>query len=264
MDLLLEAKAVGFDYGSKPILRDLNLRCHAGESIGLIGPNGAGKTTLLRLFMSLIAPVEGEVELCGENLRRLPRKEIARRISLVPQDVALAFALTVHEVVSMGRNPHLGRFQPEREKDLETVQRALRETELEALAERSVDTLSGGERQRVLIARAIAQETPVLLLDEPTANLDLCHQLEILQLLRRLTSQGVCAIAAIHDLSLASRFFDRLVMVSNQGIVADGPPESVLTKENLWNHFRIRAAIERAPEGEGFSVIPIESSPHQQ
>jgi iron complex transport system ATP-binding protein len=262
MDVLLEAKDLSFDYGSKSILRDLQLRCHAGESIGLIGPNGAGKTTLLRLFMNLVSPVAGEVRLCGENLRRLPRKEIARRISLVPQDVALSYALSVREVVSMGRNPHLGRFEPEGEKDLEIVQQSLAVTEVEELADRTVDTLSGGERQRVLIARALAQETPVLLLDEPTANLDLCHQLEILELLRRLTSQGVCAIAAIHDLSLASRFFDRLLLVCDQKIVADGCPEDVLTEENLWRHFRIRAVIENAPEGKGFSVIPMESSPH--
>jgi iron complex transport system ATP-binding protein len=261
MDVLLEAKNLSFDYGSKSVLRDLDLSCKAGESIGLIGPNGAGKTTLLRLFMGLVSPSTGEVELCGENLRQLRRKEIARRVSLVPQDVALSFALTVREVVSMGRNPHLGRFEPEGDKDIEIVQHALEVTEVEVLADRAVDTLSGGERQRVLIARALAQETPVLLLDEPTANLDLCHQLEVLQLLKKLTSKGVCAVAAIHDLSLASRFFDRLLLVSNQQIVADGSPESVLTEENLWRYFRIRAVIEQAPEGGGLSVIPIEASP---
>ncbi len=189
MPPLLEARKLGFSYDEGSLIDGLDLACGAGEFVGLIGPNGAGKTTLLQLLMGLLPPQRGGVFLGGEPVEALSRREVALRVALVPQEVSLSFALTVREVVAMGRNPHLGRFAPEGARDLARVQFALEATETAALAERRVDALSGGERQRVLIARAMAQEAPVLLLDEPTANLDLNHQLEVLQNILRLLFQ---------------------------------------------------------------------------
>ncbi len=254
---LLQASALRFSYGEEPVLRDFELRCCAGEFVGLLGPNGSGKTTLLELLMGLRKPDAGSVTIEGTSLDSLPRRSLARRVSLVPQEGGLSFALTVREVVAMGRNPHLGRFEPERRQDLDAIAHALAVTGTEIFAERTVDTLSGGERQRVLIARAIAQETPLLLLDEPTANLDVSHQLEILSLIRETVERGACAVAAIHDLSLASRYCDRLLLLSGGVLVAEGAPTEVLTVENLARYFGIRAHIEPAPAGLGLSVVPL-------
>jgi len=257
---LLQASALCFSYGDVPVVRGVELSAGEGELIGLIGPNGSGKTTLLELLMGLLRPDAGSVRIGDTPVDTLSRRELARRVSLVPQEVGLRFALTVREVVAMGRNPHLGRFEPEGQRDLDTVARALAATGTEGLAERAVDTLSGGERQRVLIARSIAQETPVLLLDEPTANLDVSHQLEVLTLIREIVRHGACAVAAIHDLSLASRYCDRLSMLFEGTLVADGSPVEVLTEHNLDRYFGIRARVEPAPEGLGLSVIPLSTT----
>ncbi|MBW2418205.1 MAG: ABC transporter ATP-binding protein [Deltaproteobacteria bacterium] len=258
---LLQASGLRFSYGDAPVLRDIELRGHAGEFVGLLGPNGSGKTTLLELLMGLRKPDAGTVSIEGTPLDSLRRKSLARKVSLVPQEVGLSFALTVRETVAMGRNPHLGRFEPERQQDLDAIAYALDVTSTEALADRTVDALSGGERQRVMIARAIAQETPLLLLDEPTANLDVSHQLEILHLVRETVGGGACAIAAIHDLSLASRYCDRLLLLSEGELVAEGVPSEVITVENLARYFGIDAHIGPAPAGAGLSVIPLSSIP---
>jgi len=254
---VLEARELRFSYTDTAVIDGLSLRIEAGELVGLIGSNGSGKTTLLRLLMRLLAPDQGEVWIEGEALRHCSRREIARKVSLVPQDASMAFSLTVSEVVAMGRNPHRGRFEPESREDLRIVAKALEATSLTALSQRSVDTLSGGERQRVLIARAIAQQTPVFLLDEPTANLDLRHQLEVLELVRTLTETGVCGVAALHDLSLASRFCTRLMLLAHGTVVASGPPAEVLTVENLARYLGIRAHVEEDGISGGLTIVPI-------
>jgi len=220
----------------------------AGETVGLIGPNGAGKTTLLKVLGGLIRDVEGEVWLQGRLLREYSPREVARLVAHVPQTTALDFAFTVREVVLMGRSPYLGRFQLEQPLDRQVAEQAMRTMNVQALSERFINTLSGGERQRVLIARALAQQPRILLLDEPTANLDVKHQLEVLSLTTRLAHQhGLAIVAAIHDLDLAARFFDRLVLLHEGRILADSTPEVVLTPSNLAEAFGVQVNIYRDP-----------------
>jgi cobalamin transport system ATP-binding protein len=264
MTAQLECFKLGFSYQRQRVIKDVSLSFGKGEFIGLIGPNGAGKSTLLKLLMGIIDPVEGEVKLAGNPLSGYRRRDIAQRISLVPQDVSINYAFSVREIVAMGRNPHLGSFQPESKRDHELIDLAMEKTDLLSMAERSVDQLSGGERQRVFIARALAQEAPILLMDEPTASLDLCHQLEVLTLVKGLAEEGHLAIAAIHDLGLASRFCHRLILLAQGGVVADGTPAEVLTQDNLYRHFSIEAQVEPYFQGgQSVRVTALKSCSNQ-
>lgn len=244
MKVKLECQNLSFSYQQNKVIKDISLSFEAGQMIGLIGPNGAGKSTLLNLLMGLTPPAEGKVLLNERPLKSYARREIARHISLVPQNVSIGYAFTVREIVAMGRNPHLGSFKPESNQDLELIEQALCKTDLINMQNRRVDQLSGGERQRVFIARALAQQTPLLLMDEPTASLDLCHQLDILTLLSNLAEEGHLVITAIHDLELASRFCHRLILLSQGTVTADGKAEEVLTQTNLKQYFSIEARVE--------------------
>jgi len=244
MSLLLECQKLDFSYQKKRVISDVTLGFDENEFVGLIGPNGAGKSTLLNLLMGLHPPEKGQAYISEHDIAQLARKNIARNISFVPQDVSIEYAFSVREIVAMGRNPHLGAFQVESPSDLDIIDRAMKKTDILTMAERRVDQLSGGERQRVFIARALAQETPILLLDEPTASLDLCHQLSLLTLVRQLCGEGLLAIAALHDLNLAARFCDRLILLDQGIVVAQGTPIEVLTKENLYRYFSIEAEVE--------------------
>ncbi len=257
---LLRASGLRMRYGERTVFSDVDLAFRAGEMIGLIGPNGSGKTTLLRLLMGLITPAMGEVCIDGVPLARYRRRRLARLMTLVPQDTGFDFALSVEAIVAMGRNPHLGRFEVPGASDLALIAEAMALTGVAALAGRTIDTLSGGERQRVLIARAIAQQTPIVLLDEVTANLDLCHQLEVLDLARAMAARGCLVIAAIHDLGMASRWCDRLVLLADGALQADGPPRAVLTRAILRRFFAVDALIGEAPSGAGLAVTALAST----
>jgi iron complex transport system ATP-binding protein len=256
MSELLTARDLSFAYDGRRVLNGVSLSIKSGEFIGLIGPNGSGKTTLLRLLPGFLIG-SGDVALCGAPLRSLSRAEIAKCATIVQQDTRIDFAFTAREIVAMGRTPYLGRFTPEGVKDKEAIARAMRQTESDVFIERSVMELSGGERQRVHLARALAQETRVILLDEPTANLDLTHQFEALQLVKEFTKAGGGAIAAIHDLSLAARFCDRVLLLSNGRIVATGKPEEVITEDNLLRYFALRARVRRDEETDSLFVHPL-------
>jgi iron complex transport system ATP-binding protein len=256
MTELLTCHDLSFAYDSRRVLNGVSLTIKAGEFVGLIGANGSGKTTLLRLLLGFLKGA-GEVNLCGAPLRSLGRRDIAKRATMVQQDNRVDFAFTTREIVAMGRTPYLGRFTPESSRDKEAIARAMQQTETDVFAERSVMELSGGERQRVHLARALAQDTKVILLDEPTANLDLTHQFEALQLVKDFTRAGGGAVAAIHDLSLAARFCDRLLLLSHGQIVADGKSEEVITEENLLRHFALRARVRRDEETKSLFVHPL-------
>jgi len=256
MSALLTAQDLSFAYGGRPVLKGVSLAVEAGEFVGLIGANGSGKTTLLRALLGLL-PASGAARLCGDSLGSLDRREIARRATMVQQDTRVDFAFTAREIVAMGRNPYLGRFTPESAADKEAIARAMRETGTEDFAERPVTELSGGERQRVHLARAFSQETRVILLDEPTANLDLTHQFEALRLVREFTRAGGAALAAIHDLSLATRFCDRLFLLSEGRIVVAGSPIEVVTESNLARYFALRARVWRDEETGSLIVYPL-------
>jgi iron complex transport system ATP-binding protein len=242
--------------GGVSILESISLCVAAGEMVGLVGPNGSGKTTLLRAVAGLI-PSRGRVELQGAVLEVLSPRAVAQRVARVPQSTSLDpnLGLFAEEVVLAGRSPHLGRFQWETAGDRALAHRAMHDTLTEHLAERLAAELSGGERQRVFLARALAQEPRLLLLDEPTANLDLGHQLRVLELVRSLTESGqVGAVAAIHDLELATRFCDRLVLLNRGRVVAEGAPATVLTVERLRQVYGVTAVVEPNPHATGLRV----------
>jgi iron complex transport system ATP-binding protein len=235
---------IGFRYGDSAVLDDLSLDLPTGSLAALIGPNGAGKTTLLSIATGSPRPTRGHVELDGSDLRLVLTKERARRIALVPQSLAIPFAFSVRELVGLGRTPYLGAFGSEKDADRRAVNRALTLTGTTHFAGRCVLDLSAGERQRVILAVALAQEPDVLLLDEPTANLDVAHQLAFLDVVRELNrAEGLTVLAAVHDLNLAALAFDRLIALSGGRIVADGSPRSVLTVENIRELYGREVAI---------------------
>jgi iron complex transport system ATP-binding protein len=243
MSALLEVDGLAFGYPGRAVLDGVTFSASAGEVIGLCGPNGAGKSTLLRLILGLLRPRAGRVSLAGAEVSTLRRHQIALRAALLLQDAPMEMPLTVREVVAMGRLPHLGRFEAESERDLAAIERAMELTDTHAFADRRVTDLSGGERHRVQLARAVAQEAPVLLLDEPTASLDVVHQLAALRLARSLAAGGRCVVVALHDLSLAARGCDRILLLADGRVQADGAPAQVLTEDNLARFFRVRAVV---------------------
>jgi len=246
--MLIQARNVHYHMGATPILTGVDFDLGAGEFVGLIGANGAGKSTLLKVIGGLWQASSGQIDLLGRPLSGYRTREIARLIAHVPQSTRVEFAFSAREIVLMGRSPHLGRFQMESALDRQIADDALRTTDAFHLADRLVMTLSGGEQQRIFIARALAQEPRILLLDEPTSNLDIKHQVDVLALAQSLAHErGLGVVAAIHNLEHAARFCDRLVLMTCGTMVADGKPEAVLTPERLRQAFQIEAQIYRDP-----------------
>lgn len=247
--ILLEARDLSFAYDGRQVLSAVSLGVARGELLGVVGPNGAGKSTLLRVLLGILPPRSGEVRLGGDPIASLSRAEIARRAAFLPQGARSDFAFTCREIVAMGRTPWLGRFRPEGDADRAAIAEAMRRTESEPFAGRSVIELSGGERQRVFLARAIAQGAPVLVLDEPNANLDLLHAFHLVDLVRDHARRGAAAIAALHDLNLAARVCDRILVLKEGRGVALGPPATVLTADLLASVFGVRARVGRDEDG---------------
>jgi ABC-type cobalamin/Fe3+-siderophores transport system ATPase subunit len=242
---ILEANSITFAYHAEPVLSQINLSIKPGEMLGITGVNGSGKTTLIKVFCGLLAPQEGTVMLRSKPVNMLSRREIARHLSLVPQDLPANIAFSVQDIVAMGRNPHLGNFSVEKPRDIAAIEHALAAADIQELAQRPFDELSGGEQKRVFIARALAQETEVILLDEPTANLDVAHQITLLRLLRSLCQDGRAVVASMHDLSLAATYFDRVAIVAGAQIAASGAPAEVINENNLKRFFGVTARIEQ-------------------
>lgn len=244
---LLQAERVSYSAGGRVLVQGLTVELRPGRFIGVVGPNGAGKSTLLRLLNGLLAPAGGTVLLDGENLDRMTPERVARSVARVPQVLPSELDFTALEVVLMGRYARSAGWS-ESQADREAAGAALASTGMSGMAHRLYSTLSGGERQRVIIARALAQEPAVLLLDEPTASLDLRHQLEVLQGVRRLVAGGrLAAVAAIHDISLAARFCDELLVMDGGRAVAGGAPAEVLTPAVLERVFGVDAVVEHHP-----------------
>ncbi|MFC6953643.1 heme ABC transporter ATP-binding protein [Halorubellus litoreus] len=243
--------------GGTDVLDGVSMAVDDGEFVGLVGPNGAGKTTLLRCLSGVLSPDDGVVTVDGDAVGSLGARESSRRIAVVPQDTQLAFDFSVRDVVAMGRTPHRGRFDRATSEDRDVVDRAMDRTEVMRFADKAITAVSGGERQRVVLARALAQEAPVLLLDEPTASLDVNHQIRTLDLVADLVEDGRTAVAAIHDLSLAARYCDRLVLLADGGVVAAGPPERVLERATVADAFDADAAVVDDPVTGTPAVTPL-------
>ncbi|TYL45701.1 ABC transporter ATP-binding protein [Nocardioides sp. BGMRC 2183] len=239
--MTLEAEDVGWRIGPASIVEGVSLRPAEGSVVGLLGPNGSGKTSLLRMLAGLRRPTSGRVCFDGVDLTELSRRELARRVALVEQDVSTDQDPTVREVIGLGRIPHRPAWSGDRAADRSMVAEAAATTDVADRLDRRYSTLSGGERQRVQIARALAQEPSVLLLDEPTNHLDVRHQLELLSLVRR---TPVTVVAALHDLNLAASFCDRLLVLAEGRVVADGPPREVLTDALVEEVYGVRARVD--------------------
>jgi iron complex transport system ATP-binding protein len=250
--VLLEAVDLGFSYpDSRRILDDVSFGIAEGTLAGILGPNGSGKTTLLRLVARALRPSSGQIRLDGADVSTLPRRLLARRLAVVPQETVLAFDYSVIEIVLMGRYPHLGAFEVEGPADLAAARTALEATGTADLADRPFRTLSGGEKQRVMIASALAQlddadvpAAPVLLLDEPTASLDLRYQLEVAALLRRLHERRhVTIVLTTHDLRFAASVCTRVLLLSKGRLLAEGPPAGVLTPSRISELYEIDGSV---------------------
>lgn len=265
MTVKLEIQGVSSRYDSIPALEGVTFEVTGGELLGIIGPNGAGKTTLLRCLNRTLSPLAGAVLVDGHDVAHWSRRKVARQMGLVPQNTAIAFPFTVLGVVMMGRYPHQGLLNVGGEQDIAIVKESLRQTNTLHLADRPITGLSGGERQRVIIARALAQEPRILLLDEPTSHLDINHQLEVLELVRRLTNErGLVTVLTSHDLTLAARYCDRLLMLERGQVYALGTPEEVLTPVNIRRVYRVEAEVYLHPATGTLQVLPLSSTDDAQ
>jgi cobalamin transport system ATP-binding protein len=243
-------------------LHDVSVALQRRSLTGLLGPNGCGKTTLLRLMAGVLQPDQGEVALNGRSLRGIPRRELARQVAVVPQETHPAFDYSVLEMTLMGRHPHLGVFELEGPHDIAIAQDSLAATGTAHLASRPYATLSGGEKQRVVIASALAQSPDVLLLDEPTASLDLAYQLEVAALMSRLNrDRGVTMVLATHDLNLAASLCDSLVLLRAGRVLAQGPTREVLTGALVQQLYNVEADVRFHEAAGHLTVVPIRRAP---
>ncbi|MFB6257016.1 MAG: ATP-binding cassette domain-containing protein [Haloplanus sp.] len=243
----IDVSDLSVDLGGVSVLESVSTSVDEGRFVGLVGPNGAGKTTLLRAINGALGPDRGTVRVAGQDIAGLGSRATSRLVATVPQSTASAFDFPVRHVVAMGRTPHVGRLGTRTAADREAVDEAMARAAVADLADRPVTDVSGGERQRVVLARALAQETPVLLLDEPTSDLDVNHQVRTLELVADLVDAGRTVVAAIHDLDLAARYCDELRLLSGGEIRAAGPPESVLTDATVEAAFGVRATVTEHP-----------------
>ena len=254
----LRGENLTLGYGKKIIARDLSVAIPDGHFTAIIGPNGCGKSTLLRTLSRLMTPAEGSVFLDGEQIQRFASKEVARRIGLLAQNATTPGDITVQELVSRGRYPHKPLFTRWRKEDDEAVNRAMQATGITGLAQQSVDTLSGGQRQRAWIAMVLAQETSIMLLDEPTTWLDISHQIDLLELLSELNrTQGYTLAAVLHDLNQACRYATHLIALRDGEIVAQGAPKEIVTPELIERIYGMRCMIIDDPVAGTPLVVPL-------
>jgi iron complex transport system ATP-binding protein len=259
---MLSAADISFAYRRAALVLDrVSIEAERGSIVGLLGPNGSGKTTLLRIVAGILPALSGRVTVGGQPIEQLTRRDLARRLAVVPQDTHSTFDFSVIDIVLMGRYPHLGPFELEAAADLDIAREALRTTGTAALEARPFATLSGGEKQRVIIASALAQASEILLLDEPTASLDLGYQIEIAALLRRLNAdRRTTMIVSTHDLNLAASLCDHVVLLKSGRVLARGATRDTLTAENIRRLYDVEADVQFHQRAGHLTVVPIARS----
>ena len=245
---LLQVENLTCGYGCKEVIKDVSFSVKEGDFTGIIGPNGAGKTTLFRAITGALALKNGSVSYDGVNIKDIAFKKFASQVAVIPQLIEIPFAFTIEEFVFLGRFPHLGRFQPAGGIDRDAVDKAIKLADVSGLRDRKMSELSGGERQRAFLAQGFAQEPRVLFLDEPTAHLDIAHQVQIMDILRRLNKEtGLTVVIILHDLNLASEYCRQLVMLDNGKIFKKGGPDEVLTYKNIEEVYKTVVLVEKNP-----------------
>jgi len=248
MDTLLKVTGLSGGYGKETVIKDISFDIQRGEFLGIIGPNGSGKSTLLRLLSRVLYPQKGRILFENKDIAKIRLKELCKKTAFVPQDTLINFSFSVWEIVLMGRIPHLRRLQFETKRDFAVTENALRLTDTLQLKEKKIDQLSAGERQRAIIAKAIAQEPILLLLDEPTSHLDIGHQIEILDLLRQLNQENnLTIVMVLHDLNLASEYCNRIMLLNSGQVFRSGSPNDVLTYQNIEAVYNTTVVVNKNP-----------------
>lgn len=258
MDAILKADNIWGGYGRLDVIKGASLEVPRGEFIGIIGPNGSGKSTFLKLISKALGLGKGAITFEGTDIRRIHLKEYSRRLAFVTQDVFIDFPFTAGEIVLMGRIPHLGRLQFETAKDFMAAENAMKLTDILPLKDKFIDELSAGERQRVMIAKALAQEPSLLLLDEPTSHLDIGHQIQAMDLLRKLNREnGLTIIIVMHDLNLAAEYCGRLALIRDGAIFKEGGPEEVLTYQNIEAVYNTVVVVSNNPISKKPNIMAV-------
>lgn len=256
---MLKINHLNFSYSVDPFIESISLSIKEGEYVGIIGPNGSGKSTLIKLIAGILNPLDGDILVNGENISKLARRLIARKLAYVPQNIEMSFNFTVQEVVAMGRFPHEGNLFEKDPHSQSLVEEALQKTRLRHLKDRNFTDLSGGEKQRAVIASALAQQTKLLLLDEPTSALDLRHQQEIYRLLKQLCEdERKTVVVVTHDINLAAQYCDRLILLNDGKIVRDGTPEEVLKFPIIEEVYGVKVYIDINPFTKSLYILPYD------
>ena len=254
----INIQSLSFHYETNQVLRGLDLRVAEGEFVALLGPNGAGKTTLFNILSGILKPQSGSVQIFGQDIRGMKARDKAKQIGVVPQESTANFNYSNLEIVLMGRVVHTSRFGNESEEDIHQAVRAMERTKTEHLAERGFMEISGGEKQRVIIAQVLAQETSILLLDEPTSNLDINYQIEIMQLIQSIKRErNLTVVAIFHDMNLAAQFADRIVLIKEGEILYDNTPEKTFVPENIHKVYNAHVIVEKNPFTGKPLVLPL-------
>ncbi len=255
--MAIHIKELEFSYSKEKILKDISLDIEGHQCVAILGPNGAGKSTLIRCINNLLRPQQGTICINNTNIKTFSRKELAKRLSYIPQSTESLFSLRVFDMLLMGRRPHI--LWKNTEKDRDKVVEAMKTLNIEHLAFRQFSELSGGMQQKIMIARALAQETEIVLLDEPISNLDIRHQFEVMNIMKSLIhTRGILALMVLHDLNIAAMYADTVIIMENGKIIHYGPTEDVLTKENIASIYGVEAHISKRENR--LSVVPIKIS----
>ena len=244
---IIEIKNIDFSYNTKKVLADVSFPVKQGEFLGIIGPNGAGKSTVLRLICGILKPDRGSIAILNESLSSIEPRQLAKKIAFVPQETHFSLDFTVEDIVMMGRYPYLRAFQRENKTDYEARDHALNYVDVDDLRKRRINSLSSGERQRVVLARALAQEPQILILDEPTSHLDLHHQYAIMELLKKMNKEGMSIIVVNHDLNLASLYCERLVLMYRGKVFKQGTPAEILNEKTLKDVYLTDVKVMKHP-----------------